>query len=57
MTENTKFYFRVLDYIKGTDFIDMKSVPNYLRENFGLRKDEAIHIIDKWKLFNHRRQK
>ena len=55
--KNLKFYFTVLDYIKGTDFMDLKSVPNYLRDNFGLRKDEAITIIDKWKLLNHRRKK
>ncbi len=48
--KNLKFYFTVLDYIKGTDFMDLKSVPNYLREHFGLRKDEAVDIISRWKL-------
>lgn len=46
--KNLKFYFTVLDYIKGTDFMDLKSVPDYFREHFGLRKDEAIDIINKW---------
>tara|TARA_A100001015_G_scaffold149272_1_gene165524 strand:- start:4081 stop:4248 length:168 start_codon:yes stop_codon:yes gene_type:complete len=46
--KNLKFYFTVLDYIKGTDFMDLKSVPNYFREHFGLRKDEAVDIINRW---------
>ena len=50
MSDNLKFYFTVLDYIKGTEFMDMKSVPNYFREHFGLRKDEAVDIISRWKL-------
>jgi hypothetical protein len=50
MNDNLKFYFTVLDYIKGTEFMDMKSVPNYFREHFGLRKDEAVDIISRWKL-------
>lgn len=48
MKDNIEFYFTVLDYIKGTDFMDMRAVPNYLRETFNLRKDEANNIYEKW---------
>ena len=48
--KNLKFYFTVLDYIKGTDFMDLKSVPNYFCEHFGLRKDQAVDIISRWQL-------
>ena len=51
MKDNTEFYFTVLDYFKGTDFMDMRAVPNYLRETFNLRKDEANNIYEKWSKF------
>jgi hypothetical protein len=48
MKDNLKFYFTILNYIHGTKFMDLKSVPGYFCEHFGLRKDEAINIIDEW---------
>ena len=31
--------------------MDMRAVPNYLRETFNLRKDEANNIYEKWSKF------
>jgi|TARA_R100000081_G_C4795925_1_gene160836 hypothetical protein len=48
MEKNMKFYFTVLDYIRKTGFMNMNGSPRYLRETFGLRKDEAHHVFGKW---------
>ena len=48
MEKNMKFYFTVLDYIRNTGFMNMNGSPRYLRETFGLRKDEAFDIYGKW---------